>query len=85
MLRVQQHLVSRSEVQVSPGGVVIRLAPVLSLLQQRPHFRSHAPHQVRSSLARPRWVGCSGGVQGAVGVLAAVGVNGRVAGAEERG
>ena len=30
------------------------LAPVLPLLRQRPYFRSHAPHPMRSSLARPR-------------------------------
>ena len=61
VLRVRQHLVPHSELHVPPGGVELRLAPVLSLLQQRPHFRSHEPHQVRDSLAGPRWVGCSGG------------------------
>ena len=56
-----------------------------ALLQQRQHFRSHVPHQVRGSLAGPCWVGCSRGVQGAARMLAAVGVEGRVAGAEGRG
>ena len=75
VLRVQQHLVPHSE-----------LVPVLMLLLPRQHFRSHAPHQVRGSFAGPRWVGCSRGGQGAAaGVPAAVGVEGRVAGAERRG
>ena len=56
-----------------------------ALLQQRQHFRSHVPHQVRGSLAGPCWVGCSRGVQGAARMLAAGGVEGRVAGAEGRG
>ena len=37
-------------------------------LQQRPHFRSHAPHQVHSRIAGPRWGGCVGGGQGATEV-----------------
>ena len=58
VLRVQQHLVPHRELHVPQGGVELRLAQVLKLLQQRLHFRSDAAHQLRGSLARPRWVGC---------------------------
>ena len=51
-----------------PGG----LAPVLPLLQQGPHFRSHAPHKVLSSLAGPRGVECSR-------LATIIGVNGVIA------
>ena len=40
---------------------------------------------MRSSLAGPRWVGCSRGGQGAARVLAAVGTEGNVACPEGRG
>ena len=79
VLRVQQHLVPHNKLHVPPGGVELRHAHVLPLLQQGPHFSSHAPHKGSSSLAGPRWVECSGKGQGAAGVLAVVGVEGRVA------
>ena len=75
MLHVEQpqRLVPRGELHVPPRGVELRLAPVLSLLQQGPHLDSHAPHQVCSSLVGPHMVGCCKGGQGASGLLAAVG------------
>ena len=39
MLRVQQNLGPHLELRVPPGGVELRLAPLLPLLQQRPHQR----------------------------------------------
>ena len=67
MLHVEQpqRLVPRGELHVPPRGVELRLAPVLSLLQQGPHLDSHAPHQVCSSLVGPHMVGCCTGGQGA--------------------
>ena len=59
-----------------PRGEQHRLASVLPLLQQCPHLGRHAPHQVRSRLARPRSFGGE--------VPAAVSVKGRVAGPEGR-
>ena len=82
MLRVKQHFVSCRELNVPAMGVEFRLAQVLPLLQQRPHFRRHARHQVRGGLARPgggRWVGCVGRGERTARVLTAVGVEGRVA------
>ena len=87
MLRVEQHLIPRHELHDSPSGVERLLAPVLPLLQQRPHLRRHAPQQMRSRLARPgrdRGVGGGGGIEGAAGMLAAVSVEGCVAGPERR-
>ena len=39
MFRVQQHFVAHSELHVPAMSVELRLAPVLPLLQQRPHLR----------------------------------------------
>ena len=73
--------------RVPTVSVELRLAPVLPLLLhwQRPHFRRHAAHEGRSGLAGP-----GGGdrvlagrrVERAAGMLAAISVEGRVAGAE---
>ena len=82
MTRVEQHLVPHGELHVPPVGVELRLLPVLPLLQQRPHLRRDTPHQMGSSLARfhgGRRIGGIGRGEWAAGVLAAVGVQGRVA------
>ena len=55
VLRVQQHLVPHRELHVPPGGVELRLAPVLPLLLQRQHLRCHAPHESGGVLA---WTCC---------------------------
>ena len=74
VLRVQEHLVLHVELHVPPGGVELCLAPVLPLLQQRPHLHRHAPHETGSVLARTRWVrDRDAGGKRAEGVLAAVG------------
>ena len=84
MFRVQQHFVTHSELHVPAMSVELLLAPILSLLQQRPHLRHHAAHERCCGLAGP---GGDGRVpagrrgprgEGAAGVLAAIGVEGRV-------
>ena len=51
MFRVQQHFVSQGELHVPSVSVELRLAPNLSLLQQRQHLRRHAADVGCSSLA----------------------------------
>ena len=72
------------ELHVPLGGVELRLAPVLPLLQQRQHLLCHAPHESGRVLAWTRWVRGRGKGKGAAGVLAAVGVERRVATPEGR-
>ena len=55
VLRVQQYLVPHRELHIPPGGVELRLVPVLSRLQKRPHFSSHAP--IRCAAALPDQLG----------------------------
>ena len=79
MLSVQQHLVPH---RGTSNGTSRRKASSsalrLSCRSCNPHYSSnwHAHYQVRSSLAGPRWVGCSRGGQKAKGMLAAVGIEG---------
>ena len=54
MVRVQPHFVPHGELHVPSVFVKLGLAPVLALLQQRPHLRRHAAHESRSGLARRR-------------------------------
>ena len=61
MLRVQQHLGPHLELPVPPGGVELRRAPVLLLLQQRPHQRRLAALESGRVLACIRRVGGLGG------------------------
>ena len=85
MLRVQQHPVPHSQLHVPPGGVERRLAPLLPRLQQRPHLLRHAPHEsAQRVLAWNRGVMGHGGGKRAAGVMAAVGVERRVATSEGR-
>ena len=76
VLRVQQHLVPHRKLHVPPGGVELRLAPVLPLLQQRPHLLCHAPQENGRVLAWTRWVRGRGEGKRAAGVLATIGVEG---------
>ena len=85
MFSVKEHLVADSEAEVPAVSVELCLAPVLPLLQQRPDLACHLAQQACSSLAvarRRRRVGWCCQEQGAAGVLAAVGVEGRVARSE---
>ena len=59
---VEQRPVSRRESHAPPASVELRLAPVLPLLQQRPHFRRHAADEGRSGLAGPGGGGPAGAV-----------------------
>ena len=81
---VQQHLVPNVELHVPPGNFELRLAPVLPLLQQRPHLLCHAPQENGRVLAWTRWVRGRGEGKRAAGVLATIGVEGRVATPEGR-
>ena len=54
MLGVEEHFVPHGEANVPPVRVELLLAPVLPLLQQRPHLGRDAPHQVRNGLT---WAG----------------------------
>jgi hypothetical protein len=56
----------------------------LPLLQQRQHLGRHAPHQISDGLAGPGRVRRRRRDEGATGMLAAIGVEGRVPGAEWR-
>ena len=81
MFRVQQHFVAHSELHVPAMSVELRLAPDLSLLQQRPHLRRHAARERCCGLAGPGGdsrVSAGRRGEGAAGVLAAIGVEGRV-------
>ena len=65
-------------------SVKFSLVPVLPLLQQRPHLSRHAAHESRCGLAGPG--GCGRVLAGwrgerAAGVLAAISLERRVAGA----
>jgi hypothetical protein len=83
VLRVEEHLVPRCELNVPPVGVERSLALILPLLQQRPQLRRHARHHVRGRLARAGGGDGVGGVgrgEGATRVLTAVGVERRVTG-----
>ena len=87
MCRVEQHLVPDGEAHVPAVRVELRLAPVLPLLQQCPHLARYLRQQVgrrRSVASRGGSVWRRGQEQWAARVLAAVGVEGRVAGAERR-
>ena len=50
----EEHFVPHGEANVPPVRVELLLAPVLPLLQQRPHLGRDAPHQVRNGLT---WAG----------------------------
>ena len=85
MLGVEEHLVPRCEPHVPPVSVELRLAPVLPLLEQRPHLGRYASHEVGYSLAITHgdsWVGSLRWSERAARVLAAVGVERCVAGAQ---
>ena len=87
MLGVEEDLVAHGEpyVPAAAVGVVLRLALVLPFLQKCPHLCRDAHHEVSHSLTgtrRGRGVGQCGWGEGAARVLAAVGVERCVAGAQ---
>jgi len=51
VLGVEQHLVPHGEAHVPPLRVEFRLAPILPLLQQRPHLARHLRKQAGSRVA----------------------------------
>ena len=70
MLRVEQHIAPHSELHIPPGDVELRLAPVLPVLQQRQHFRSHWPPAPRAAAwPDPSGSGAAEGVRGLQGCL----------------